>query len=182
MKESLKHFFPLILTILCTLFGITILFKGFHTYGVFFDIGSPFSRLEQNHPSTTIANQLDSLENDAIPSLVYIGNALTIGNANSLSDLFVLKTVTGELSSFQNLSNAALYLVDIKSAKGFSILTRLSSAEINELEELPSVAIYDRDKSLLYFHQSGIYTLYLRLYYNQQPGVLFECRIPVETR
>lgn len=182
MNESLKHFFPLILTILCTLFGITILFKGFHTYGLFYDIGSSFSSMEQNSSSTTIADQLDSLENNAIPSLVYIGNTLTIGDANSLSDLFVLKTVTEELSSFQNLSNAALYLVDIKSPRGFSILTKLSSTEINELEELPSAAIYDRDNSLLYFHQSGIYTLYLRLYYNHQPGILYECRIPVETR
>ena len=175
MKEPIKHFFPLVLAVLCTTCGITLLF---HT----FDVGTAFSNLKQNTGTTSIAEHLNPLEKEPFPTLIYVGTNVTVGDANRLSDLFQLKTATGTLSALDAVDDTALYLIDVKSETGTSLLTTMSTTDIQNLEELPSRAIYDSDKQLLYFHQSGIYTLCVRFYYNHRPGVLFECRIPVETR
>ena len=79
-------------------------------------------------------------------------------------------------------STTALYLVDVKASNNSSVLTRLSTESIKSLDQLPSAAIYDSEQHRLYFHNSGIYTLLIRLYYDHRPGILFECQIPVEAR
>ena len=176
MKESIKHFFPLILTILCTLSGIYLLLYSFS------NIGNAFSNLSQKHPSTSIAEKLASQQNTSFPNLIYVGKTLTVGKPNLLSDLFSIKTSADTSSARSTHTDTKLYLVDAKSAKGTSLLTTLSSSEIENMEEIPSAVIYDPNEQLVYFYKSGIYTLSLRLYYGPHAGVLFECQIPVEVR
>ncbi len=175
MKESIKQIFPLILTALCALFGISILYQVF-------DIGTAFSNIRQKNNTTTISDKLEAQEKDPFPSLLYIGKTLTTGSAYVLSDLFLIKTDLDTQSIPVSSPNIALYLIDVTSENGKSLLTTLSSSDIENLEELPSSVIYDSDKHLLYFLKNGIYTLHVRLYYNNRPGVLFECQIPVEMR
>ena len=184
MKESIKHFFPLILTVLCALSGISFLFHGFSnpSHGLFLDIGTAFSDITQKTSTTNIPEKLGTQEKEPFPTLVYVGNTLIVGNTNSLLDLFLLQTSTGNASALGTFPDTTLYLVDVKSEKGTSLLTTLSTSEIENLEEIPSNVIYDPIKKHIYFYQSGIYTLCIRLYYNHHPGVLFECQIPVEAR
>ena len=177
MKESIKQFFPLILTALCALSGISFLFQGF-----FFDMGTAFSDMKQKNTTSMVAEELEAQTEEPFPALTYVGNTRTVGETNSLEDLFLLQTSTGETLALSNTANTALYLVDVKSPQGTSLLTTLSTSEIENLEEISSRVIYDADKKQLYFYQSGIYTLCIRLYYNHRPGVLFECQIPVEMR
>lgn len=173
MNETIKQFFPLVLAILCTLCVMILFFYGFsnHSHGLFFDIGSGFSNLKQKDFTTHISEEMNA-QQEPLPTLTYVGKTLTTGNAYPFLDLFQIESST----------DTALYLFDVTSANGTSLLTTLSSSDIEHLEELPSPAVYDSDKGLLYFYQNGIYTLSLRLYHNHRPSVLYECQIPVETR
>ena len=157
MKEIIKHYFPLALTALCAVLAISILFSKITT------IGKLFSTLSPNDYSTQLGKQIDVLTNAPLPALNYVSSPLT-------------KT------SLTNSSNASLYLVDIKNQSNASVLTRLSSDDIEALDTFPTPAIYDTEHDLLYFQNSGIYTLCIRLYFEHYSGILYECQIPVETR
>ena len=184
MKTSIKHFFPLVLTVLCSFIGIMILFHGFqnHAHGIYFDIGTAFSDIKQNNHSTLVTDEFIQSEKEDLPTLLYVGNSLTIGEEYALSNLFLLQNASGTISTLDKLNNTALYLIDIKGETQNSVLTILSTSDLEQLEELPSKAIYNPETQFLYFHQSGIYTLYVRLYFDSRPGVLYQCKIPVETR
>ena len=93
MNEGLKHFFPLVLTVLCVVCGITLLTSVW-------DIGSAFSNLTQNGASTTIAEQWNTQSNEPFPTLLYTGNSLTVGESIPISDLFLLQTATGNVRHY----------------------------------------------------------------------------------
>lgn len=182
MKEVIKHYFPLILTVLCAMYGLLIFFHGFTNSqnGIFSDIGTYFSDGTQKDNLTYVANQMGAQEKAPLPTPKYIGNTITVGEAVSFDKLFTLEFTDGTLSTVEETPTAALYLVDVTHSNGTSVLMKLSSADVENLEELSTAAVYDTDNRLLYFHSSGIYTLYIRLYFNYQSGVLFQCQIPVE--
>ena len=176
MKETIKLYFPLALTALCAVFAISLLFSRISS------INETFSQLSLSEYSTTITNQLHELNSRPLPKLNYEMTSLTVGDTTSFKELFSLEFPDGNTVKLNDYSNAALYLVDIKNLNGNSVLTKLSSSEIDALESLPSAAIYDTEQQILYFHKSGIYTLYIRFYFENHSGILYECQIPVETR
>lgn len=176
MKNIIKLYFPLALTILCTVFAIYFLF---HSVG---NLSSVFSEHKQTTPSTSIAKEIESLPKEPLPTLKYNGNSLTAGDTTAFDQLFLLQFSDGTTSALKNIEHAAIYLVDVKSQNGTSILTRFSSDTIAAFEEFPSTAVYDTQKHLLYFKNSGIYTFLIRFYYDYRPGILYECQVPVEVR
>lgn len=182
MKKTIKHFFPLILTALCALFGLSILFHGFSNSpnGIFTEIGGYFLNHTQTDNLTLVAKQVETEEKRPLPIPQYIGGTLTVGEANAFDSLFTLKFPNGTITSIDAESTTALYLLDVTYSNASSALMKLSEEDINALDELPSAAIYDTDNRLLYFNKGGIYTLYMRLYFDYRPGVLFECQVPVE--
>lgn len=182
MKEIIKHYFPLTLTALSVIFASLLFFHGFDnsSQGFFSYIGSSFQTIEQNEIYSTVAQENLGHALTPMPLPIYEGNALVVGNTYDFDSFFKLKFSNGELLSTTELPHTALYLVDIIHTNGSSVLSLLSSDEIASLEEIPSPAIYDKENHQLSFHRSGVYTLITRLYYNQRPGVLFECTIPVE--
>lgn len=176
MKDVIKHFFPLTLTILCAIFAIHIFLYSFT------DIGNIFSDVTQQHLSSSVIEQINAKPESPIPTPKYIGKTLHVGTPTAFDDLFVLELADHTITTVEDLPNTALYLVDVTSSNGVSLLTELSSSDIDNMEEIPSAVIYDKENRLLYFYRSGVYTLHIRLYFNHQSGVLFECQIPVEAR
>ena len=176
MKETIKLYFPLALTALCAVFAISILFAKHSS------LQEMLSKLTSPDYSSTVANELYQLTSGPLPTLKYTATTLTVGDANHFKELFSRVFSDGNETPFHTYQNAALYLVDVKNSSGTSILTKLSTPEIDALESLPSAAIYDTEKQLLYFHKSGSYTLYIRFYFEDRSGILYECQIPVETR
>jgi len=166
MKETIKHYFPLVLTVLCTIFATYILFHSFSA------IGKIFSNITLKNNQTLVSQQLEESSGISLPAPKYIGGTLTTEEPIVFHDLF----------SIGASEESAIYLVDIKKNGNTSVLTSLSTSNIDKLEDIPSAAIYDKEKQLLYFYSSGIYTFYIRLYYKHYPGILFECQVPVEMR
>ncbi|MBR2045127.1 MAG: hypothetical protein IJ958_03205 [Agathobacter sp.] len=166
MKETIKHYFPLVLTVLGAIYAIYIIFHSIAEIGLIFENAS--QKDNKTYIAQTLATQLE----EDFPTPTYIGNSLIVGEGYVFETLFELDTD----------STTALYLVDVKASNNSSVLTRLSTKSIKSLDQLPSAAIYDSEQHRLYFHNSGIYTLLIRLYYDHRPGILFECQIPVEAR
>lgn len=175
MKEIIKHYFPLALTALCAVMAISILFSNDNS------IKELLSTRSLNNYSTTFRKQIDNLAAD-LPVPNYTSSALTVGDANVFKDLFALKFADEKTVNLKDISNTSLYLVDIKNQNKHSVLTKLSPDDIAALETFPSEAVYDTEQDLLYFQNSGIYTVYIRLYFQHYSGILYECQIPVETR
>lgn len=183
MKTVIKQYFPWILTVLCAVFAIHIFFHGFanENHTIFDEIGKLFSNTNQKDNQSNIAQQIEAQPQAPLPSIKYDGNTLTVGELYEFESLFTLSFPDGTMESAA-LSNTALYLVEVKNSAGNSVLTKLSASAIENLEELPSAAIYNEEEQLLSFHTSGIYTLYLRMFYQYEDGVLYQCNIPVEVR
>lgn len=184
MKRTITYLFPLLLTLLCTIFAVFLLFEqtSDSANGIFTKIGSHFGNLSQKDNISSVAEKTEALEKVPLPTPSYVGESLLIGDVHSFADLFTLKFSDGTTSTLSETPNTALYLMDVKMDNGTSVLTKLSGFNPENLEEIPSAAIYDTKNHLLSFHQSGIYTLSLQLYFDHRPGVFFKCRIPVETR
>ena len=176
MKETIKHYFPLVLTILCALYALYIIF---HSIGI---IGDILKEAPQKNNKTLVAQVLAAELDSPIPTPVYVGNSLSTEDSYDFHKLFKLKLADGTILSLDSDSDIALYLIDVKSKNNISVLTKLSTEEIESLYQLPSSVVYDKEQHLLYFHNNGTYTLLIRLYYNHRPGILFECQVPVETR
>ena len=176
MTETIKHYFPLVLTILCALYAVYIIF---HSIGILGDI---LKEVTQKNNKTLVAQALATELDLPIPTPVYVGNSLSTEEGYNFHNLFKLKLANGTIISLDSDSDIALYLIDVKSRNNTSVLTKLSTEEIESLYQLPSSVVYDKEQHLLYFHNNGTYTLFIRLYYNHRPGILFECQVPVETR
>ncbi len=184
MKRTITHLFPLLLTLLCTIFALFLLLgqSSDSTMGIFTKIGSHFGNISQKDNVSSVAEKAEALEKVPLPTPNYVGESLLVGDVHSFADLFTLKFADGTTSTLRETPNTALYLMDVKMDNGTSVLTKLSSFDQENSEEIPSAAVYDTQNHLLSFHQSGIYTLSLQLYYDHRPGVFFVCRIPVEVR
>lgn len=182
MKEIIKHYFPLTLTALSAVCAAFLFFHGFgdSSQGSFAYIGTSFQIPEQKEIYSTVAQEISEQIPAPIPIPIYNADTLTIGNTYDFDCFFKLQFSDGKLSSTTEIPQAALYLVDVIHTNGTSVLSFLSREEMASLEEIPSPAIYDKENHQISFHQSGVYTLITRLYYDHRPGILFECSIPVE--
>lgn len=184
MKRTITHLFPLLLTLLCTIFAVFLLLgqTSDSANGLFDKIGTHFENLSQKDNVSSVAENVEALEKVPLPTPAYTGGSLLVGDIHAFTDLFTLKFSDGTTSTLQETPNTALYLMDVTTDTGTPVLTKLSDFEQENSEEIPSAAVYDTRNHLLSFHQSGTYTLTMQLYFDHRPGVFFTCRIPVETR
>lgn len=182
MKNLIKHYFPLILTVLCAFFAIGIFFHRFTNspYDIFTSIGSSFSDVKQKDNLSTVVQKEEAQPKAPLPSILYTGGTLTVGNVFPFQELFTLLFSDGTTTSPSAITTAALYLNDIQTLDGVSVLTQFSSHEIETFEELPSAVVYDKEKKVLYFYQTGTYKLSLHFFPDGEDGIFFECMIPVE--
>lgn len=172
MKEFIKPLFAIALSAICAFFALHILFGVSDVINPIFENGeSRFSLLSPD---------LQPSSNQETPSLKYIGGSLTVGTPVNFPSLFQLTYPDGTVTSANDDAHTEFYLLDITNATGGSVITILNSSEEIDIEEISSAAVYNKQNAQLAFHNSGIYTACLRVYFENQPGVLYECSIPVE--
>lgn len=182
MKNILKLYFPLILTVLSVFFILQFLFHGLAdtSSNLFVAIGNNYTDAKQKDNRSLVAQKEGAQPKAPLPSIAYTGGTLITGEDFSFPKLFTLTYFDGTVLSLDAATTAAIYLKDIRNKENDSVLTRLTSMEIKDLEELPSPSVYDTDKQLLYFYQNGIYHLTLQLFIDGEDGIYFTCNIPVE--
>ena len=178
IKDSIRQFYSLLVLLSFVSFVLWIYFStGVDgEKSVFQKAGSMYSSMLKTQVIQN--NGLSFMEgtiSEDIPTVSYTGGVQKVGGQAVFRDLFAAN------SNAINGEEIALYLTDIKGVYGDSVLEKLDTNEIENLQEIPAAFIYDTDKDVLYFHCSGTYTIYLKVYASNGSQVTYEFCLPVET-
>lgn len=181
MKRTIKELFPLVLAAFACLFALMVLFTGWSGNGIFGDIGAGFSGMQAGDAVPEFGTGADGLmESGNIPSLKYSGGTRETGSCIRLEDLFQVIYPDGTVAEAASDSQMVIYFVDAEDSSGNSTAVCLTTQEIADMEEITSPLIFDQEQELLYCHKSGIYKMYVRMYYGNYDGILMEFSMPVE--
>ena len=185
IKDIVKQFYPLLIMLGCISFVLWIFFSAevFGGEGVFLGTGNVFSpMLETDELKNDGLDYVGSFASGYVPVVKYMGGAQVVGTSMSFKDMFSVKNASGNFVSGSTEDDFAIYLLDIKGQAGNSVLTRLSSEFIGQMQEIPSPFVYDREQGILYFYGSGIYTVQVKIYGNSGSQSTYEFQLPVEVR
>lgn len=184
IKDIIKQFYQLLILVACVMFVISVFFVspmlgGKGTLGGTGAIFGPM--LDTPEIKTEGLESIDKTESNYSPVIKYNSGAHDVGTYAIFKDLLLVQKKDGNFVSGSTEDEFTLYLVDIKNQYGESVLVTLSHEDVENLEEIPSDFVYDKDTDALYFYSSGVYTVQFKIY-NQSGGQKsYEFFIPVET-
>lgn len=110
----------------------------------------------------------------------YSGGARKSGEAVLLSDMLEIQNADGSTTRLTDAEGITVSLSDVKDTYQNSVLTKLGTQETEDLEEIPTAFVYDREQSLLYFYKSGVYDVYVTIYKDDRNGIRYVFSVPVE--
>lgn len=184
IKSIVNQFYPLLIMLACVSFVIYVFFS------VEFNGGEGVFEATGNIYAPMIGT--DEVKNDGldyvsgsvtggVPVVKYISGAKQAGTNFVFKDVLEVHKAGGSIVSATTEDDFAIYLADIKTQSGESVLQFLSKEEIENLEEIPAAFIYDKETDLLYLYSSGIYTVEVKIYGNNGGQEVYEFKLPVET-
>ena len=138
--------------------------------GVFETTGKLYEPMFEKEDSQT--NLLELLEDVPVSEIQikYNSSVQKVGDCLKFRELFLIESE----------EEAVLYLLDVKQ-NGKSVLERMTSEDLEALEEIPASFVYDSEKDLLYIFASGIYTVEIKVYNRSGNAQIYEMSIPVES-
>ena len=184
IKDIAKQFYPLLIMLACVLFVVGVYFSAdmFGGTGVFEGTGEVFEpMLVSDELKNDGLSYVGSTSSGYTPVVKYISVAHAVGESVTFKDMFTVRKEDGTTVSGSTEDGFAIYLIDIKSLSGNSMLEVLSTEEIAGLEEIPAAFIYDKELDTLYFHGSGTYMVYVKVYGPDGGQTTYEFKLPVET-
>lgn len=98
----------------------------------------------------------------------------------AIIDMFEVEYEDGTRIPLSEDDNTSIYLVDVRDSANNILVEKLTTEDIEVLEEIPAAFVYDKEQHILYFHQSGTFQVFIRVYTGSSQGVLYEFTIPVE--
>ena len=184
LKSIIRQFYHVSLLLLCLIFVIYVFFQDgiegqrdiFTAVARIFD-----SMLEEE---TIQCNGLSYIENevsDEVPEIRYVSGAQQAGTNLIFKSLLSVKKANGEIVNGTVEDDFAIYLLDIKTLGGESVLETLPTAEIENLGEIPAPFIYDKGTDRLYIYSGGVYLVQVKLYGSSGGQEVYEFHLPVET-
>jgi len=185
IRVIVKQFYPLLILFSCLSFVVYIFFSAElnNGEGVFEGAGSVYvNMIGTDELKNEGLNHVQSNEDGYVPMLKYNSGVRNVGDCVNFKEMFLAQKEDGSFVEAKTEDGFALYLEDIRNQSGNSVLVRLSSEEIERLEEIPASFIYDNEQGLLYFYGSGTYVVYVKVYGNGGAVELYEFNLPVETR
>lgn len=183
MKNLINENFLIILAAIGLIFLVTVYFVGLgNEGGIFTSLGSGVESTTQESYITDIAPELEGAVTTEIPTIHYSGGARTVGDVIELKNLFDVEYEDGTTVKLSEATNLKVVLKDVRDKEDNLVVTKLSTEDIEALEEIPTAFIFDKEQNLLYFHKSGIFTVYIKIYSGTGNGILYQFSIPVEVR
>ena len=183
IKDLIKGFYPLMIAGACVAFVIGIFFSSplNGKTGVFEGVGSIYIPIVNTTPvqNEGLHFEGNSISGD-VPVLKYNHGAASSGEGLVFKDLFQVPKSNGTYVNGSVEDDFAIYLMDIRTMDGNSVLEVLSSAEIEDLEEVPAAFVYDREQDILHIFGSGTYVVYVKIYGSSGGQVVYEFKLPVE--
>lgn len=183
LKIVIKTNYELLILTGGILFVIGVFFFSDKEYGMglFGNTGTTFLPLAED---AAIFNEgtghLQGYVNDYIPCVHYNGGALRQGDSVRFKDLLSVELENGTMVRGDMESGFALYLIDIQKQSGNSVLEIISTEELEEMEEIPNIFVYDREFDMLYIFGSGTFTVRLKIYSDAGRVETYEFLLPVE--
>lgn len=183
IKVVIKTQFELLIMTGCVLLviGIFFLSKTEYGMGIYGNTGTTFSPLVKDDELVNEgADHLTGAVNGYIPSVHYNEGALQIGDCVKFKSLLTVILEDGTITSGSTEYGFAIYLTDIRTNAGNSVLEKMSTDELANMEEIPSAFVYDKDLDMLYIFGSGTYTVLVKIYTDAGAMETYEFQLPVE--
>lgn len=183
IKDIIKQFYPLLIMFSCLFFVIYIFFSAGEdsAAGVFENAGAAYhSMLEDDDLKNEGLSYIGDASDGYVPLIKYHSKAKEVGDCVNFKSLFLVQKKDGSFVNGALEDDFAIYLLDIKNEAGNSVLMRMSSEELEGLEEIPAAFIYDEEQAFLHMFESGNYIVYLKIYGHSGGFQMYEFKLPVE--
>ena len=183
IKDITKQFYPLLIMLSCIVFVLRIFFSAdvFGGEGVLESGGKIYApMLKTDELTNTGFETVASAQSRYVPVAKYAGNAQSVGGKATFKTLLSVKKENGSFVSGSTEDEFAIYLIDIQTESGNSVLAYLTADEIANMDEVPAAFIYDRENDELHFHGSGTYVVYVKIYGKSGGQTTYEFKLPVE--
>ena len=183
IKVVIKTNFGLLIMAGCVLLVIGVFFFSETEYGmgIFGTTGTTFSPLIGDDALVNDgANHLQGGVNGYIPRIHYSGGALQLGDWVEFKTMLTVELENGSMVNGSTENGFALYLLDIRTTAGNSVLEFMSTDDLANMEELPSAFVYDKELDMLYVFGSGTYTVSVKIYSDAGGMETYEFKLPVE--
>lgn len=179
MKKPLKYIFVMLMIVPVVLFSVHLLFGKSQSGDrlVFDTIGDV---LESANVEDTPKADVTITRSDA-PIIKYNQGTHEVDTSVNFKSMFTVVTSNGEKNGIAE-DDFSLYLSDIRSVADLSVVEFLTTEQIEALEEIPAAFLYDKEKDILYFHQSGVFTVMVNVYGTDGTMAQYEFTLPVEAK
>lgn len=185
IKDIVKQFYPILIVASFVLFVVWIYFSAtiYGESGIFKGAGTVYKpMLETDELKNEGLTYISGQGAQDVPVVKYNSGAQTVGTSTSFKEMLTVIKADGTTATGSAENGFAIYLMDIKTVAGNSAMEILPTEEIEGLEEIPADFIYDKDQDILYFHGSGIYTVYVKIYGESGGQAVYEFQLPVENQ
>lgn len=184
LKSIIRSFFHVLLVAAFFLFVLQMFFqdgiKGERdVFTAAAEVYDPMIRSK-----TVQCNGLTYLENNGacnISEVIYSSGAKQAGTNLIFKSLLSVKKSDGTIVDGTVEDDFAIYLINIKTQKGESVLETLSTSEIENLGEIPVPFIYDKATDRLYLYSGGVYLVQVKIYGRGGGQAIYEFQLPVES-
>lgn len=174
MKKVLSYVFSVLAIVPIVIFSIGFLFNdNFNRYGELLDV------VDSTEKTGVEIDLNEEIGNANAPTLEYMQGPQEVGNCFVFKSVLQVTTETG-IKNGTVEDDFAIYLSDIKSGAGTSVVEFLSKEQIESLEEIPAAFLYDQENDMLYCYKSGAYKVIIKVYGSNGTQVEYEFILPVE--
>ena len=183
IKDIVKQFYTLLIMIGCITFVLWIFFSAeiFGGEGVLEGGGKIYEPMLQTDELTNTGFEtVAGAQSGYIPVAKYVGSAQSVGSKATFKTLLSVKKENGSFVSGSTEDEFSIYLIDIQTESGNSVLAYLTADEIANMDEVPAAFIYDRENDELHFHGSGTFVVYVKIYGKSGGQTTYEFKLPVE--
>ena len=184
LKEIIKNKYELLIMTACVLFVIGVFFFSAKEggIGVFATVGdSVFFMLKEQELVNEGVQHLQNSGGGYVPIVKFEAGPQKVGDCVELKSLLLVRQENGVYVSGKEEDGFAIYLTDVFSESGNSVLQVMSSEEFTHMEEIPVDFVYDKEKDLLYILGSGVYSVSIKIYADNGGMETYEFQLPVET-
>ena len=181
MHKITKDAVLILMAVIALLFLITVYFVGFNGEGLIFStFGRKMGTVNAEMPVSETHKKIEDVISVEIPQIHYIGETRTVGDSVIISDIFEIEYEDGTVVLAKDDQKGSITLSDIRDMSDNTVLTKLTTEDVESLEDIPTAFVYDKELDILYCHRSGVYRVYIKYYSGSASGVLYEFLLPVE--
>lgn len=180
MKDIIKNYMILAVSVLFAIFCINYVWNPVPGDALREQIGSILENVKEKDVKSEGHVLLKEMSDVTIPNVKYIGGTKHVGDSMAFKEMFEVGLCGDNYKSGAEEDGFYIYFEDMQDRNGNSVVTYLDSKDIEILEEIPTAFILDREQEILYFHKSGIFIMYVKIYTTDGNSTTYECIVPVE--